>query len=694
MAVIEQTTLSQPSSSSGALYKTPQQISQSIIQGLLRKDPTLAVELGSPLRKIVDAIAGAISDTTMDAHLNVVSYEIDQKSGDALDKFVSLFGGFARKSASLATGVVRFSSSEGIASQDYLIPRGMLVSSPGNTERGTLRYKTSTIGLLGSGASYVDVPVESELPGTLYNIEAQEIVQLESGITGVSTEVINNAPIIGGQDQEEDASLRERFKKTLFRSIAGTRDAFLGVATTNENISRAAVYTQVNRITEQVQIQNVSGVLRATFSKRYVIFGTEFVKTSDGSLTSSSDGNDEFYRRYMDYVINHIDNESWIEIQTGSEIVAGDIIEVDYDYHPDVSRSVLSDTYKNTIDLFIDGSDPEESTEVTRKLTGSTFVYNASGQLASNISSGVTSIEIIGGTDGWYKPGASQPVGTGIIGADVFTYTGKTKTHLTGVIWIGDSLSSHSKYDNVIETNNRIASFLKNQPVLTLPSTVTDEDGIIYTLGHDYDLVKDDNKIKERESWRAKDKLVWRIPNGGDANNPKLPATNKKFTIDPYSFDSLPGAVQSMIDTMNLRTVTQDSLVHKAQYIYMELNLGIIYINTTQMTTSDIDDRAKTNVSTLMSTQGFGTFIQFSDILSSIRSISLIDNARFINEDEDSTHFGIRILDSDGNATTHNGNSNYTEDFKLNDDELPVISIIRTVARAQNTFNDPAEPNP
>ncbi len=71
----------------------------------------------------------------MEAHLNVISYEIDQKGGADLDRFVGIFG-FARKGGVLATTTVQFLSSEvPVATSNFIIPTGTRVVASGTLER-------------------------------------------------------------------------------------------------------------------------------------------------------------------------------------------------------------------------------------------------------------------------------------------------------------------------------------------------------------------------------------------------------------------------------------------------------------------------------------------------------------------------------------------------------------------------------
>ncbi len=91
MATVASSAITSDSIIAADIYRTQQQISASIQERLRRRDPSLDLAPGSTLRKVVDSIAGMISDTTLDAHISTVNYEIDQMSGEQLDGFTSLF---------------------------------------------------------------------------------------------------------------------------------------------------------------------------------------------------------------------------------------------------------------------------------------------------------------------------------------------------------------------------------------------------------------------------------------------------------------------------------------------------------------------------------------------------------------------------------------------------------------------------
>jgi hypothetical protein len=79
--------------------------------------------------------------------------------------------------------------------------------------------------------------------------------------TGVIA-VTNVNPLSGGAFQETDNELRDRWKKTVFRSMAGTESMFLGIAVNDADCTGANVVGATKRRREQVQV--VSGVAQST----------------------------------------------------------------------------------------------------------------------------------------------------------------------------------------------------------------------------------------------------------------------------------------------------------------------------------------------------------------------------------------------------------------------------------------------
>src|SRR3954471_2330872 len=90
--------------------RTPAQISTDIIAKLAVTAPGLSLGVGTPERKIVDAVAEAIAESQVDNYMISTQLDIDTKSGSDLEDFVGIFG-FGRLQGTRATGDVLVSFS-------------------------------------------------------------------------------------------------------------------------------------------------------------------------------------------------------------------------------------------------------------------------------------------------------------------------------------------------------------------------------------------------------------------------------------------------------------------------------------------------------------------------------------------------------------------------------------------------------
>ncbi len=178
-------------------------------------EPDLDTSTGSVTRKIIDAVGEAISESYIDQHLLTYSYDIDSKTEGDLDGFVQLFG-LSRIPAKRATGTITFSRS-GAADKIISIPVGFQLTNGGDP---SVTIQTITSALMNVGETSVNVPVQAISagaggnipPGTLYPLQPQE---------NVAT-IVNAQSLTGGASQETDLELRDRWKKTVFRNMAGT----------------------------------------------------------------------------------------------------------------------------------------------------------------------------------------------------------------------------------------------------------------------------------------------------------------------------------------------------------------------------------------------------------------------------------------------------------------------------------------
>lgn len=237
---------------------SPAEISSQLVQSLAVVEPDLDTSTGTPIRKILDTIAEAISAASIDSNLLTYSYDIDSRFGPDLDSFCALFG-MARYPARRANGSALFQRTT-IATQSSIIPAGTQLAT---SDSPPVIVQTSASVIFPSSQLSVTVPVQAVAGGSAGNLPANSIVRMLTVVDSVGT-VSNPASLTGGSDGESDAQLRDRFKRTLFRNISGTEDMYLGVALNDSDVSNANVIGPSERWRERLEIVSGTGTSMIT----------------------------------------------------------------------------------------------------------------------------------------------------------------------------------------------------------------------------------------------------------------------------------------------------------------------------------------------------------------------------------------------------------------------------------------------
>lgn len=246
------------------------QSSQQMIAQLRLLNPNYSAEVGTPERWILDTVADALTDS----HIDLIGLEnalnIDTKFGANLDNFVALFG-FARQGGTKATGYVVFSRNDPAATA-ITIPSGVVIQSASganettNQENFPVQFVTTASTILREGATKTSpVPVIAISTGILGDIEAHKLSVIVGEAPFGVTEVSNPAPTTGGSDQENDNSLKVRFKNTVFRNLAGTKDQYLALAVSTAFSAKANVVGPVSQYKEYIQLPAKNDTLSYAF---------------------------------------------------------------------------------------------------------------------------------------------------------------------------------------------------------------------------------------------------------------------------------------------------------------------------------------------------------------------------------------------------------------------------------------------
>lgn len=247
-----------------------------MVSALNAAEPDLDVSVGTPIRKILDAVGESIAEAYSDSHLIQYQYDIDSKIGGDLDDFCALFG-ITRIPAQRSQGVVTFTrpNDSFSAATALVIPPGTQVVAQTNP----IIYVQTTISAVMSPAQLtVDVPVQAVVAGTSGNVAAGMLATVASPLSGVS-KVVNAGPLTGGSAQESDADLRVRFRNTVFRSLAGTQSMYQAIALATPQdpalpltraVSEVNVVGATKRHREQLQV--VGGTATSTLVRAAYIF--------------------------------------------------------------------------------------------------------------------------------------------------------------------------------------------------------------------------------------------------------------------------------------------------------------------------------------------------------------------------------------------------------------------------------------
>jgi uncharacterized phage protein gp47/JayE len=303
---------------------TLQQWSTLMVQQLQLLDPNVSAFVGTPERKLIDTVATALANASIDlsALSNALNYS--GKVGSDLDAFVGLFG-FARQQGTYAVGTVTFTV-DPVATFAIAVPYGIQVLGFNN---GTpVVFDVVQGGTIAAGQTSVDLPVRCEVSGSLGAMDAHTIQQFVGntsiiGITGID----NAAATVSGNTVETDAALKARFQNQVFRNVSGTTDQYLATALQTAYVTKANCIGPVSRYQEYIQVPYVDdsqfeSVGDGTGTQVSLPGGPFGNPGRPGTWTTGlstipyskyiytdvpyfvSDGNGIFYQATIDYVLN------------------------------------------------------------------------------------------------------------------------------------------------------------------------------------------------------------------------------------------------------------------------------------------------------------------------------------------------------------------------------------------------------
>jgi len=336
--------------------KTPDTISQEMRAKLSITAPGFSMELGTPERKMLDAVAESISECYIDQYLLGSLLDVEAKAGLELEQFVGIFG-YGRLQGKKSQGIVRVELTTANA-QDIPVNLGTQFYTrqglPGTSN--PLYFSAKAPSVIPAGTYVTDVPVECTIVGTAGNVPPDSIVYLGE-IIGASS-VTNLTSMTGGVDPESDDELRQRFKDTFMRNVAGTEDWYLGLAYQNASISKALCIGPIRKYATQINVPSATLTLPVSADVKYAWPGGESVFKNLGQTDEA------FYRPIDDYVFVSGSSPQIQRVSTGV-MVEDDVIDVEFEYTTRSSRNDPLNGICNKVDVFVNGASPLSVTERT-----------------------------------------------------------------------------------------------------------------------------------------------------------------------------------------------------------------------------------------------------------------------------------------------------------------------------------------
>lgn len=316
-------------------------------------DPDLDTTVGTVTRKILDVVGEVVAESYLDRYLLDYQYDIDTKIGADLDAFVSLFG-FTRLTARRAVGTITFERTGSTTA--VTIPVGSQLGT------NTVTVQTVVPAMMLVGDTSITVPAQAMLGGASGNIPANSLRLRQTPLDGVAS-FSNLTAFTGGTDPESDEQLRLRFKRTIFRNLAGTEQMFTAVALEDRDVTQVNVLGASRRRREQIQVTGgtATSTLPAT-SIRYVyanssIFGANI---DGGSILTPN----------VHYTFNPTSPPSITGI---SGAVPDGIYDFEFEYIPAASRNDPTNGVTNRVDIYVNGTRATEATETALWRTTRTF---------------------------------------------------------------------------------------------------------------------------------------------------------------------------------------------------------------------------------------------------------------------------------------------------------------------------------
>lgn len=661
---------------------TVNEITQSIITQARLIDPNISLEIGTPERKIVEAVAEAIASASVDIEVLSGQLYLDELAGSRIDSFLALFG-FGRQLGARATGIVTVSR-DNTATYDTTIPKGtQFATRQSNNVPGLIFVATETV-VMRANETRALVRVECTTTGTVGNIPANTIDSLPNSINipGVSR-VTNETATSGGIDVETDEKFKTRFQNTVFRNMAGTTDQYYALALSHPSVSKANVIGPQSKYVEYLQVPSVADAVsvtgptgptgpvnpyysgntyttsissapysKYTFSNNYYVAkgtgknakflrpGKDFIFNNPASLVNGAAGQSTIGNPVPNITL--FGNSTTVDGETIT--FPNNIFFFEHTYLSRASRNDWSRGIYNCVDVYINGETPQAASS-----------EEAFPSLSMQFVSEETSIA-------YYKNYIRKATNENPrLGNRLHVLYFQPVVDLIGdAITIGENVYREARYvhpnnlnkawTTVVYYDSFTGAYYKDQQF-----TVPGEEA-------HYFLIEDISN--HGGTVRARDGIEWFASVGGGS------ADGRSFNVD-YTFDLAVSQLQAVMERS--KQITTDVLVHASNYKYFRMYLTIMY--TPGFTESSVDLNIYSSIQNFFNTQYYGTTIQMSDILQVVHNTNGVDNVRWTYETPATGEHKIEVVTRYGDSFSTPTYEDF--DFILNDDELPSLPDIQ-----------------
>jgi len=596
-------------------------ISSQIVATLAASEPDLDTTVGSVARKIIDAVASAASDISLDNQLLTYQYDVNSMTGANLDSFVQLFG-MTRYPAVRAVGQVTFTRP---TSLDIIsIPINAQVASTD----GTVTVQTVTAAVLGVGALSVAVPVQAVVAGPAGNVAAATLTVLNTAVAEI-TSVTNTSALINGANQETDSQLQTRWKTTVFKSMAGTSQMFIGIATNDPDCTAANVVGAATRRREQLQI--VSGAATSTVSD------AQYVYPSGQIVGRDIDGGD-VAAPGTQYTWNYTANPPSITVIDTSYFPNGEVVDVSFLYMDDASRNNNGDAIYNRVDVWCAGERAESAAQTLAFTNGSLFSSSSASSLwIDNFVRADGTLPTAGNV---FLPLAWGPILTvdATITVGGTTYGLATAAHALG----------------------------------------TTSGGVSYA----YQIVHQNTAF----GWSPYSQfgLEWVVS--------MAPANGTSITIsEDYTYNDVIYSIQQNLE--NWRLAGTDVLAHQGQVIELQFSLAVIYdptitpsVTQTAIQTSITTYLGQLGFNSRLYPSSIISVVENTPGVLASRFLVGADYSGYVGSTPDIYNVGIQQLVNGVVTQSFVDTSGNPTDIEFGDDELPAFGATQFVTKAGNSF--------